>query len=312
MSTKSTTNGKQSPAPAPEAPDQEATKQPKCGIIMPIAEMPSYSEKHWQEVRRTIITAAQHAGFESDMVSTGADVGVIHANIINNIFQNEIVVCDVSGKNANVMFELGLRLASQKPVIIIKDDATSYSFDTSPIEHLNYRKDMRMYDTLDFQAELTRKIRATYLASQQEGYKTFLDHFGNYTLATVKDKTLELNEFAEQIFSRLDSIEQRQATNNFRQGAASRISPPLTEDIISYVQQLIQSKVNSYIGDEKVEGSAEYTRLLTRLDEAISGHFAQELASISPALFRQALKMAARMHLNNRAGIYPVPPPTGS
>jgi hypothetical protein len=33
-------------------------------------------------------------------------------------------LCDVSGKNANVMFELGLRLAFDNPTIIIKDDKT--------------------------------------------------------------------------------------------------------------------------------------------------------------------------------------------
>jgi len=32
------------------------------------------------------------------------------------------------------MFELGLRLAFDKPAIIVKDDNTSYSFDTAPIE----------------------------------------------------------------------------------------------------------------------------------------------------------------------------------
>ncbi|WP_353118770.1 hypothetical protein [Myroides odoratus] len=56
---------------------------------------------------------------------------------MNNIYNDEIVVCDVSSKNPNVMFELGLRLAFDKPTIIIKDEKTGYSFDTGVIEHLN-------------------------------------------------------------------------------------------------------------------------------------------------------------------------------
>jgi hypothetical protein len=32
--------------------------------------------------------------------------------------------------------DMGLRLAFDKPTIIIKDDKTSYAFDTPPIEHL--------------------------------------------------------------------------------------------------------------------------------------------------------------------------------
>jgi len=42
-----------------------------------------------------------------------------------------MIVCDISGRNPNVMFELGLRLAFDKPAIIIKDEITPYSFDTS-------------------------------------------------------------------------------------------------------------------------------------------------------------------------------------
>ncbi len=54
-----------------------------------------------------------------------------------------IVVCDISARNANVMFELGMRLAFDKPTVIIKDERTPYSFDISSIEHLDYPSDLR-------------------------------------------------------------------------------------------------------------------------------------------------------------------------
>lgn len=75
------------------------------------------------------------------------------------MYENPIVVCDVSGKNPNVMFELGIRLAFDKPTIIIKDDKTSYSFDTSPIEHLEYPRDLRYNRIEDFKSKLTDKIK---------------------------------------------------------------------------------------------------------------------------------------------------------
>jgi hypothetical protein len=34
------------------------------------------------------------------------------------------------------MFELGMRLAFDKPTVIIKDDKTDYMFDTGIIEHV--------------------------------------------------------------------------------------------------------------------------------------------------------------------------------
>jgi hypothetical protein len=44
------------------------------------------------------------------------------------------------------MFELGMRLAFDKPTIVIKDDVTKFNFDTSPIKHLQYRRDLRYMD----------------------------------------------------------------------------------------------------------------------------------------------------------------------
>lgn len=40
------------------------------------------------------------------------------------------------------MFELGMRLTFDKPTIIIKDNTTDFIFDTGPIEHLQYPKDL--------------------------------------------------------------------------------------------------------------------------------------------------------------------------
>jgi hypothetical protein len=109
-----------------------------CGIIMPISSIDGCNETHWQDVREIVDEAIQSAGFEPNLVSNAGDVGIIQKRIIQNLYENPIVICDVSGKNQNIMFELGLRLAFDKPTIIIKDDKTTYSFDTSPIEHLEY------------------------------------------------------------------------------------------------------------------------------------------------------------------------------
>ena len=74
--------------------------------------------------------------------------------IIQNLYENPGLVCDVSGKNPNVMFELGLRLAFDKPTIIVKDNKTSYSFDTSAIEHLEYPRDLRFSKIVEFKKTL--------------------------------------------------------------------------------------------------------------------------------------------------------------
>ncbi len=105
----------------------------KCGLIMPISAIDGCTMEHWAEVKDIIIEATrciENYVVTTTLVSDSDDVGVIQKRIIQNIYNSDIVICDVSGKNPNVMFELGMRLAFDKPTIIIKDDCTDYSFDT--------------------------------------------------------------------------------------------------------------------------------------------------------------------------------------
>ena len=130
-------------------------------------------------------------------MSDADDVGIIQKRIIQNIYDNPIVVCDVSGKNPNVMFELGLRLAFDKPTIIVKDDKTSYSFDTAPIEHLEYPRDLRFARIVAFKDQLMDKIKATHTkATTDKNYTTFLKHFGTFTVPKIETKKSQgINSF---------------------------------------------------------------------------------------------------------------------
>jgi hypothetical protein len=129
-------------------------------------------------------------------VSNADEVGIIHKRIIQNLYDNPIVVCDVSCKNPNVMFELGLRLAFDKPTIIIKDDKTTYSFDTSAIEHLEYPRDLRFSQIVEFKQKLSAKIQATFKKSTTDpNYTTFLKHFGEFKVAKIDQKEVSGQEF---------------------------------------------------------------------------------------------------------------------
>src|SRR5690606_14915204 len=167
-----------------------------CGIVMPISAIDGCDESHWSDVLGILTDAIEGAGYEANLVSNADDVGVIHKRIIQNLYENPIVVCDVSAKNPNVMFELGMRLAFDKPTIIVKDDQTVYSFDTSAIEHIEYPRDLRFSKIVEFKETLSAKIKATYDRSQRDGsYTTFLKHFGEFTVAKLDQKEVSGQEF---------------------------------------------------------------------------------------------------------------------
>jgi len=183
------TDNRAKPKPGPTVGTEDATvSKPRCGVVMPISSIDGCSDQHWGEVLAIISDAVAAVGFEAQLVST-TDAGVIHGAIVENLYKNPIVVCDVSAKNPNVMFELGMRLAFDKPTVVIKDDKTDYSFDTSPLAHLGYRRDLRFGDIVAFKEKLAHKVASVYrlAESKEPGYKSFLEHFGTYDVSKLNE-----------------------------------------------------------------------------------------------------------------------------
>jgi DNA-binding CsgD family transcriptional regulator len=103
---------------------------PRCFVIMPIttsAELASdYGDdlEHFEHVLRHLFEPAlNRAGY--DMVPPSVlNSQIIQAEIIQNLETADLVLCDISGWNANVFFELGIRVALDRPVALVKDSKT--------------------------------------------------------------------------------------------------------------------------------------------------------------------------------------------
>jgi len=238
---------------------KENTDKLTCGIVMPISAIDGCNEQHWIDIKEIIDDAVTNAGFSPNLVSYADDVGIIQKRIIQNLYENPIVVCDVSGKNPNVMFELGLRLAFDKPTIIIKDDKTSYSFDTSPIEHLEYPRDLRFTKIIEFKENLKEKIKATYEKSQKDTeYTTFLKHFGSFTVAKLDTKEVSKEDYIIAELQELKRAISRQEKYNNRDirlssryhtdGFDNRIN---NEDKLQKIASLIHNELISYSANER-------------------------------------------------------------
>ncbi|MBK5444166.1 hypothetical protein [Peribacillus sp. TH24] len=185
----------------------EETKH--CGLIMPIASMPGgYTIEHWLEVKGIIIEAVESVEghkFKTDIVSNSdGEIDVIHQRIIQNLYNADIVICDLSGRNPNVLFELGMRLTFDKPTILIKDDATEFMFDTGLIEHLQYPKDLRFSKVVAFKKELARRVKKTYERSiSDSNFSTFL---GNFDFKVPSLKQTELTEPNQLILNEISTL----------------------------------------------------------------------------------------------------------
>ena len=229
-------------------------KKPICGIIMPISSIDNCSETHWKEVKGIITDAVEAAGFEAQLVSEANDSGIIQKRIVQNLYKNDIVICDVSCKNRNVMFELGMRLAFDKPTIIVMDNMTKYSFDTAPIEHLGYPRDLSYYQILDFKKTLTEKIKGTIDAAKQPDYTTFLKNFGEFQVATIENKKGSLDEV---VLSRLDDMTRQISEIRVNQRVRI-IERPESESKTEEINILTRKLIEQYCAENKISESVLY------------------------------------------------------
>lgn len=168
-------------AKEPTGNKEREEKKPVCGIVMPISAIPpKYDASHWSDVRKVLDAAITEAGMVPQIVSDSFESDVIQSRIIHNLYDNEMVVCDVSGLNPNVMFELGMRLTFNKPVVIVTDDFSNIPFDTKVIEHVGYPPDLHIHKTVEFQKKLTGKIEQILSQVADKKYKSPLAAFGSF------------------------------------------------------------------------------------------------------------------------------------
>lgn len=219
-----------------------------CGIVMPISSIDNCSESHWSDVLEILTETIEESGFRAQLVSFGDDIGVIQKRIIQNLYDNPIVICDVSGKNPNVMFELGIRLAFDKPTIIVKDDKTTYSFDTSPIEHLEYPRDLRFNKIVEFKENLLEKIKKTYERSiSDKEYSTFLKHFGEFKVSKITKKEVPEMEILLEEFRSLRNIVLRDSSTKSIQKEIDFDLGSLIEICIHDVDEIKAKEIHDYI-----------------------------------------------------------------
>lgn len=100
-------------------------------VIMPFVEkgIIQRSAGFFTEVLKSLVTpAGNEAGFAIETATQqGSDV--IQSTIINQLLNADLVIADLTDHNPNVLFELGIRLAKELPVALIKADGTGQIFD---------------------------------------------------------------------------------------------------------------------------------------------------------------------------------------
>lgn len=142
--------------------ESKKEEKEKCFVIMPISDQGDYPMGHFAKVYEQIIKpSVEAAGYEAYRVDENNICDVIINKIFSAIQECPMAICDLSNRNPNVLYELGLRQAYDKPVVLIQDDKTEKIFDISGINTIFY-KNTRVYeDVIEARENIKKAILAT-------------------------------------------------------------------------------------------------------------------------------------------------------
>ena len=122
-----------------------------CFVIMPFA---VDFKNQWELAVAPAIVDAGLVPLRGDDSSLAA--GIIMSDVTRLIYESTLIVADLSGKNPNAMYELGLAHSAQKPAVMIAQNDADVPFDLSHVRYLKYE----VRDLSGLRRNLTERLKA--------------------------------------------------------------------------------------------------------------------------------------------------------
>jgi len=153
---------------APDASTLLSSSSSLCFVLMPFA-------KPFDDVYRLIITpAVRQAGLEvmrADQIYTS---GSIMEQIRSAIQQSRLCIADLTGRNPNVLYELGIAQTLGKPSILMAQDIQDVPFDIRQYRVIEY--DGQLTHVEDTQKTLLRTISVTLGADRLDEARALIEN----------------------------------------------------------------------------------------------------------------------------------------
>ncbi|GKV97299.1 hypothetical protein PEC301653_03450 [Pectobacterium carotovorum subsp. carotovorum] len=181
-----------------------------CFIIMPIADHPDYEAGHFTRVYEYLIKpACIAAGYKPIRADDSKASHMIMHDILKKIIDCDMAICDLSSKNANVFYELGLRQAFNKKTILITDGKEKAPFDLAGFRYVPYSPILRVDTVKRDINEVEKMLKETELAPDND--VNSIVKLLEIKPANIKDVDLDTHDSV--IFEMLLSIKDQISTN---------------------------------------------------------------------------------------------------
>lgn len=161
--------------------------QKKCFVIMPISDHPDYENNHFTRVYEYMIKpACEKAGYKAVRADDDLKTDHITISILKQIVESDMAICDMSSRNPNVFYELGMRQAFNMRTVLIRDNSTTIPFDIQDLRALEYDKNLRIDNIQTSIEEIATTIKETEMMEPNE-VNSLISLIGIQTAKVSKD-----------------------------------------------------------------------------------------------------------------------------
>lgn len=237
-----------------------------CFAIMPISDPSGYEEGHFLKVYQDVFSPAiEAAGYIPHRVDEDSKSGLIQTKIIQNLLEAPMAICDLSTRNPNVLFELGIRQAFNKPVVIVQQEGTERIFDVGCISCIDYDAQMSYRGVLKAREQIEVAIKTT----EVNGFNSIINELNikpaNLSDTPVSDdkrNQLLLYMLLNKVDQMNEDLQKIKSAYNANQRNASRQTllrslPKEQLETLAYIEarnRLYQEKNDKKIDEEKTLG----------------------------------------------------------
>lgn len=184
------------------------TKEPKdiCFTIMPFR---GWFDRYYEEIFYPAIIAA---GLQPHRADDLFRPSTIVGDIWDYTKRAKVILADLTGKNPNVFYELGLAHALSKPAVIVVETIDDIPFDLKGLRIIEYDKNCPSWDKI-LEVKITNSIREVLASPAESVPKAFIDVKPSDRGPAVTEDQKELAALRQDVEALKQSIRQSSISN---------------------------------------------------------------------------------------------------
>lgn len=207
--------------------------QKKCFVIAPIGDDTSPERGKVNSIIKDILIPTLGKDYDVFAAHQITKPGIITSQIVEMIFNCDLIVCDLTGVNGNVMYELAIAHLKEKQVLIIAAKGTKLPFDISQQRTIFY--DDNISGSFNLKADM--EVAISKIKDEPNVENPITAYLSQNRTSLISEKTIQ-STIKEAIFDAVKTSQSSESSGkNILETVVKNLDTPGTDKIISsYIQ----------------------------------------------------------------------------